>query len=209
MQTALSVTLIVYLAGSARPATAQNRFDAPTSGSIARAVTREAVRLAAGQPHEPVDQDWSRVGQMKPGTEIVVTVKGSPPAERHCVAADEADLTVLNLTDPTLPAAARDVLRDMAANHPDYFALADKQSFVNGTVRVAPDGVSFADRKVADLGQVVETIARNDIDEIKTPTKAPRDMGTSGPPRWLLRRSDVRRRCCRLRLSSSGRTRPL
>jgi hypothetical protein len=107
-----------------------------------------------------------------------VTVKGSPPAQRHFVAGDEADLTVLNLTDPTLPAAARDVLRDMAANHPDYFAGADKRSFVNGTVRVDPDGVFVTDRKVADLGQVVEHIARTDVAEIKTPPKSPQHWRT-------------------------------
>jgi hypothetical protein len=202
MKFARALTVIVCLVPSALPVTAQQPTE--TAGSfdlraaspvtvdpLTRAITREPVRLpAVGEPTagevvqqtgKPVESNWSRVRKLASGREIVVTVKGSPPAPRHFVAGDEADLTVVNLTDPTLPAAARDVLRDMAANHPGYFAVADKQSFVNGTVRVAADGVFVTDRKVADLGQVVETIARNDIAEIKTRQKGRGVWGHLGP----------------------------
>ena len=202
MKSALALTVIVCLVASPLRVTAQQPTETPgpfdlraaspvAVGPLTRAITREAVRLpAAGEPTagevvqqtgKPVESNWSRVRKLASGREIVVTVKGSPPAQRHFVAGDEADLTVVNLTDPTLPAAARDVLRDMAANHPDYFAVADKQSFVNGTVRVAPDGVFVTDRKVADLGQVVETIARRDIAEIKTRQKGRGVAGHLGP----------------------------
>ncbi|HEV3062979.1 MAG TPA: hypothetical protein VGY48_32340 [Vicinamibacterales bacterium] len=193
MKSALALTVIVCLVASALPVTAaQQPAETPgsfdlraaspvTVGLLTRSIAREAVRPPAAeeptagevvrQTGNPVESNWSRVRKLASGRGIVVTVKGSPPARRHFVAGDKADLTVVNLTDPTLPAAARDVLRDMATTHPDYFAVANKQSFVNGTVRVAPDGVFVTDRKVADLGQVVETIARNDIAEIKTRQK--------------------------------------
>ena len=45
MKSALSLTLIASLVGSA-PVAAQDRMES-TAGPIARAVTREAVRLAA------------------------------------------------------------------------------------------------------------------------------------------------------------------
>jgi hypothetical protein len=128
MKSALALTVMVCLVASALPVTAQQPTETPgsfdlraaspvTVGSIGRAMTREAVRLpAAGEPTagevveqtgKSVESNWSRVRKLASGREIVVTVKGSPPAQRHFVAGDDADLTVVNLTDPTLPAAAR------------------------------------------------------------------------------------------------------
>jgi hypothetical protein len=102
-----------------------------------------------------------------------VTVKGSQPGSRYVVMADDSGLTVLNLTDPTLPAASTRVLRDLASHHPEYFAAMQKGgTFGEDSVRVGRDGVFVADRKVADLGQVVETIARNDVTEISGPVVA-------------------------------------
>ena len=117
----------------------------------------------------------SRVRKLAPGTEIIVTVTGSLAGKRYVVLADdEAELTLLKLTDPKLPSVARGVLRDMAAKHPDDLAAAARHSsFVNGTVRVAPDGVFVVDRKVVDLDQVIEHIARADVAEIADSRGAP------------------------------------
>jgi len=191
MKSAVSLTLIVCVTASVRPVTAQQPAAPPvTVCPLTRAITREAARLpAAGastagevvqQSRRPVESNWSRVRRLASGRAIVVTVNGSPPGQRLVVAVGEAGLTLLNLTDPALPAAARDVLRDMAANHPGFFPVADKQSFVNGTVRVAPDGVFVTDRKVADLGQIVEHIPRTDVAEIKALSKSPQHWR-----RWL------------------------
>jgi hypothetical protein len=176
MKSALSLTLIASLLGSALPVAAQDRMES-TAGPIARAVAREAVRLATEPAWSGIQQasgtaesDWSRVRKLAAGTEAVVTVKGSQPGQRYFVRADESDLTVLNLTDPTLPRAAMRVLPDMASNHPEYFT-AQKGAFVDKEVRVGPDGVFVADRKVADLGQIVERIARNDVAEIRGPVR--------------------------------------
>lgn len=118
--------------------------------------------------------NWSRVGEVVPGTEVVMTVKGSQPGSRVFVSADESALTVLNLTEPALPAVSARVLRDMASHHPGYFAAMQRGgTFAEDKVRVGRDGVFVADRKVAELGRVVETIARNDITEITGPVVAP------------------------------------
>jgi hypothetical protein len=59
------------------------------------------------------------------------------------------------------------VLRDMAAHHPEYFAAVEKSgAFVQDNVRIGRDGFFVADRKVADLEQVVETITPNDVREV-------------------------------------------
>ena len=120
---------------------------------------------------------------LKPGTEILVTVQGSSLVRRYFVAGDESQLTVLNATDPSLPHAARDVLRDVALNHPDYFSAANRGGtfLLEKNVRMAPDGVYLADRKVTDPMQVLEHIKRNDIAEIKTRQKGHGVWGHLGP----------------------------
>ena len=181
MKPALSLTLILTFVTSARPVMAQERVTSlEPPGPLARAMTHEAVRLAAAgestassadavqEGDKPVaDSNWSRVRKLAPGTEITVLVKGYLP--RYFVAGDESTLTVLNVTDPTLPRAARDVLRDVVSKHPEDFRAAQQhETFVMPkNVRVGPDGVFVADRKVADLGQVIENIARTDIAEIR------------------------------------------
>jgi hypothetical protein len=173
VKSALSLTVIASLVGSALPVAARDRLES-TAGPIARAVTREAVRLATEPAWSGIQQasgtaesDWSRVRKLVAATEVVVTVQGAQPGKRYFVRADESDLTVLNPTDPTLPRTAMRGLMDMASNQPEYFT-ARKGTLVNKELRVGPDGVFVADRKVADLGQIVERIARTDVVTVRT-----------------------------------------
>jgi hypothetical protein len=168
MRSAVSLALVTSLIGSALPVAAQP--NTPMAGPIARSITREAARFATVQQSKPVDSEWSRVRTLAPGTELIVIVKDSPPVNRYFVAGDESDLTVLNVGDPALPTAARDVLRDLASTHPEYLLAAQKRGefALVKNVRVGPDGVFLADRKVADLAQVVEQYGRPDIAEIQT-----------------------------------------
>ena len=192
MKSALSLMLVVCIVASALPVTAQDQtetrvsFDMRSSAPLAptaplsRAITREAVRLATAAESTttvvetvqkggtPARSDWSRVSRLTPGSEVVVTVKGSQPTTRNFVLADEADLVVLNLADPTIPRAATRVLLDLTSHHPEYFAGTPKAAvFVSDDVRVGRDGVFVAGRKIADLGQIVEHIAHDDVVEIK------------------------------------------
>lgn len=117
--------------------------------------------------------NWSRLRELAPGREVSVAVKGSPPGRRYFLAADAAGVVVLNLTDASLPAAAARVLRDLASRHAEQVAaVRTNASFQEGDVRLTRDGVFVADRKVADTGRVVETIARGDIVEIRGPVVA-------------------------------------
>ena len=169
--------LVVSFATSTLTLAAQEKIE-PTPSPFARAITREAARLAAepmSSTAESVQQrgtlaaesSWSRVPKVKPGSEIVLTVKGSQSERRFFVQADASELTVLNLTDPALPGAAKLALRDIASRHPDYFATPGRSgSFRTVAVRVESGGVFVGDQKVADLGQIVERIARTDVVEI-------------------------------------------
>lgn len=117
--------------------------------------------------------NWSRVSELAPAAELAVTVKRSQPRRRYFVAADATAVTLLNLTDTALPAASTRVLREMALRHPDYFAAMQRSgTFQQGDVQVGRDGVIVAGRKVAELGQVLEIIARGDVAEIEGPVIA-------------------------------------
>jgi hypothetical protein len=134
----------------------------------------------------PFASNWSRVRQLKPAAEIVVTVGGLEPKTRHFVLADESALLVLNLADHLLPANSTRVLRNMAAQHPAYFtAMQDGRAFAEGDVRVGRDGLFVANRKVADLEQVVERFARNDITEIRGPVVARGSVSGAVLGGWL------------------------
>jgi hypothetical protein len=182
MKSIISLTLITGLMMSAVPIVAQE--PTVTAWPVGRGGMREAIRLAAtGEPlssgSESIQQgrkpaaesNWSRVRNLAPGTDIIVTVKGSPPGHRHFVAADNSDLTVLNVTDSMLSAAARDVLRGLSARHPEYLSAAEKGGHfeLENGVRLEPDGVFIADRKVTDLTHVIEHLARTDVAEITDP----------------------------------------
>lgn len=177
MRSAVSLVLAISLIGSALPVKAQRHPS--TAGPIARSISREAERLAAMRQNQPVDPEWSRVRHLAPGTELIVTIKDSQPAPRRFVMGDESDLLVLNLNDPALPAAARDVLSDIASTHPEYFPAAEKggRFVLARDVAVGPDGVFVAGRKVADLVQVIERYRRPDIIEIATASVESNPLG--------------------------------
>jgi hypothetical protein len=84
------------------------------------------------------------------------------------LSADESGITILNLADPTLPARVREVLRHVAERNPAHFTDAQKGGtfLLDKNVRLISEGVFVADRKVADLGSLVDTVARADIVEI-------------------------------------------
>jgi hypothetical protein len=176
MTSALSVTLIVCLVASGIPVAAQE------PSPIAPTISRQVGRLVAPATSSSVQKastaaspDWSRVRKLEPGAEVMLTVEGSmpvgglvPPSKRYFVLASDSELTVLNLTNPLLPVTATRALRKMASHHPERLAAAQKRHvFVENGVRVGPDAVFMADQKVADLNEVVQTIARTDIIDIE------------------------------------------
>jgi hypothetical protein len=154
-----------------------------TAGPIARAIEREAVRLSLDSQAESSDVRWLRVRKLAPGAEIIVTVEGAQPGGRYVVRADESDLTVLNVADPQLPTAVKGVLRDAASNHPEYFSSAQQGGTVvlEKRLRLQRDGVFIGGRKVVELGQIVETIAREDVTQITRRRKGRGAWGHLGP----------------------------
>jgi hypothetical protein len=211
MKSGLSLTLVVCLAGSALPVSAQERTEASGSfdladpaspaaaGLLARAVTRESLRLAgAGEPSTSVTETiqqggqrdgsrWSRVRKLAPGTEIILTAKGSLPGpgdaahavhavhtvpglqgQAYVVQVEESGLTILNLSGARLSTFEREMLRAAASDRPEFF-LAARQGGAyqfRNNVRIGPAGVFVAGRKVTEVGEVVQSIARADVVQV-------------------------------------------
>jgi len=145
---------------------------------LRRAITREAERFAKdnrssrsgdenSQSAASTSSDWSRVPLLATSTRVWVTVHGVQYSSRYFVTADETVLTVLNLVDPSLPSDVRRVLSSLARRQPSYFAVDRPQVFVDGNVRVDPDGLFVSGQKVSTFERLVERFARSEIAEVR------------------------------------------
>ena len=130
--------------------------------------------------------DWIRVRELVASAEISVSTTRSRASTRVFVAADETRLIVLNLSSPALTPASIRVLRAMAAQRPETFlTLRTSGGLVQDDVRVGRDGVFVAARKVGDLEDIVETIARDDVVEIDGPVVARGSVAGATLGGWL------------------------
>lgn len=149
--------------------------------SAARGPIELGSTLAGATP----ESDWSRVRQLEPSAEILVTVQGAAPSTRYFVSADDSRIVVLNLI-PALPAAAARTLREIAARTPDQLVTAEKSgSFERASVRVGRDGVLVEGRRVAAYTDIVESIGRGLVVRIEGPVVARGSVGGSLIGGWL------------------------
>jgi hypothetical protein len=177
MKSLLAVMVVITLAATPVPVAAGQSTASPPRGPISRAITPEALRIAIRAVPEPrkireqASPGWSKVRRLKPGTEIIVTVAGeAPPLTGHAVRIDDTGLTVLYLRHPGLTLDARRELLAVASDHPERLSH-DRPHVVGTHVRVAPDGVFLADQRIADPGQIVRRIARDDVRTIVRPVR--------------------------------------
>lgn len=132
---------------------------------IARAdVERGSVQIQAGSPADS-DVAWSKIRQLAAGTPLTVTTKGESASARYVLSVDGTTLRVLNTSIAGLSAEAANVLRRTASEHasafvvtPGHSLMADKQ------VVLASTGLFVRDQKVADDNQIVQEIARVDVE---------------------------------------------
>jgi hypothetical protein len=153
---------------------------ATTPGPIARAVSREAAQLAGGgQTSSESARAWTRVTTLAPGTEIILTTRGTMSAARVFVVADESGLTALNLSGPSLPAEVTKTLRKMASESPERFAAISRGAgFTDGKVHLGLDGVMVGGQRIAAIDDVLDRPSRADVLEIRT--AKPRSTGALG-----------------------------
>jgi hypothetical protein len=119
MRSGIVLAFVMATAGSVSPAAAQIQGTrSPTSIGDQRALA---------------DSKWSRVRRLEAGSEIAVVRNRIALPRRSFVRCDDTELTVLNLTDPTLPPAAVKMLRALMTNHPTYFVR--EHTVVDGNIR--------------------------------------------------------------------------
>jgi hypothetical protein len=161
--------------------------DEPFIGPLARAAIHQAaVEGGASHAESPANRgdrlsDWSHVENLKPGTSIILDTATLVRASCFLLRADGSGLVVLNVSDASIPDSVRNTLLEAAIVHPNYFLEArDGASFrLDPTVRrhaavplqLSQTGVALGDRRLADLDQIVENVARRDVEELRTPKK--------------------------------------
>ena len=154
--------------------------DPRTSGLERDAVTGTALGSTTGissmAPHLVARQepnrvsDWSRVRELQRGTEITLTVTGSPTATVVLLVANDLAVFVLKPTGPELPGHVNVALIGIGDQWPSIFNGGANYSETNG-VRAAQDGIFDGNRKVADLAQVVQRVPREHVSELRAPGK--------------------------------------
>jgi hypothetical protein len=142
----------------------------PTRGPIAAAIERSGDRIPAAPTPDSQAQaaDWMQVARLSPGVEFHLTA-GRGIAGRHTfVSADPAELIVLNLAHPALTDSSRKHLRRLAIDQPASLIAARGALFVkHGDVTIGGGEVSVSGQRIAALNEVLRTIPRADVQEIR------------------------------------------
>jgi hypothetical protein len=169
----VSVTLIVSIMGLTTPANAQH--PGPVVLTIPQA-GGDAPSDSARSPSPELEAPWADVQEIESGQDIALTVHGSPSAWRYFVAADEASITVLDVTDGRIPNDVRRVLVDTAWERPERFVLArgGGTSLLDRRLdlRLGPAGVMLKGRGIIGLDEIVGQIARPEVAKIVTKERA-------------------------------------
>ena len=163
MKKLLSAVLIALLSGM--PALAE-----------AQGSEKPAQPPKAAKSSKQAWADWSKVARIKAGSTINLTVAGKLRVARMFVSANDAGLTVLDLSVPSLSGRVKSVLRDSATEHPERY----DSSFKVDDVLVSPEGVFLSDQRVAATEDVVIRVPRERVVEISRPKSNAAAAKTAG-----------------------------
>ncbi len=150
-----------YVAAAAPTMSNVNRFELPSSPGQRR--RRESP---------PPLSDWSHVTGINRGDDILLTTHGSQPLRRFLVRADDAELVVLDLSNDAITEEASGLLIEAVAETPECFERArDGETCRPGMgLRLGADGLFVADRKIAELRQILQTVPRHEVAEVSLMT---------------------------------------
>lgn len=108
---------------------------------------------------------WPEIRSLKPGTEVRLRASRQDPNPRYFVNADEGGINFLNLSDPSLTADVRQLLRRAIEGHPYYFPPPQGETVtLDKGVTLTGDALFIGGRKVANYDLFVERIARADVE---------------------------------------------
>jgi hypothetical protein len=114
------------------------------------------------------DSNWTGVIGLRPGQEVVVRADPAIDARRSFVFANDRELVVLYLRHPSLPDPVRKRLRDMSIDQPASL-LASRQRIIvsDRTISLGAGVISESGRVLVPLNEVLQTIPRGDVREIR------------------------------------------
>jgi len=136
-----------------------------------------APAVAQGPGAHLAAPSWSVLADLHPGTVVVLKAGAAEYWRRYVIAASDADLTVLNMTEPWTPPVVRETLGYLATYHPEYLLGHGSADFQHRNVRVTQDAVYVAGEKALDLSRAVQRFAREDVKEVRY---APRTTAGQG-----------------------------
>lgn len=149
-----------------------------TKGPLAAAIEQHIDNLVttrpAAEPAGPTEEperpgsDWAEVRALRPGQEILLRADTGIDGGRTFVFADAAELVVVHLAHPAVPASVRKWLREMAADRPAALLAARQQTTVTDReISIGGGVISQAGRTVGALDEVLQTIPRGEVHEIR------------------------------------------
>jgi hypothetical protein len=140
------------------------------------------------QHYRPATRSWPVIRSWEPGVEVTMWMPGSELHRRYFITADDAAITLLNVSDAKLPSGVARLLLRKSVEHAEYFPVPDGTTFkLDDRVTLTTSGLFVADQKVAEYSQVVERFARTDVENgtvsvDNAPVK--RGMATSSCSIW-------------------------
>jgi hypothetical protein len=130
--------------------------------------TIAAVILTFPSGSAAQDSDWADVIALRAGQEVVVRADPAIDGRRSFVFANDTELVVLNLRHPSLPDGVRKRLRELSVDQPASLLAARQHVIVSDrTIRVGAGMISESGRVVVPLHEVLQTIPRGDVREIR------------------------------------------
>jgi hypothetical protein len=140
------------------------------------------VMQSVGVAAQESPRTWSSLHKLKPGVEVAVWTSRTDLHYRYFAGVDDGAVILLNLSTPGLSSDVARLLQRAVAEHPEYFLVPDgKKIVLDDRVSVDSSGIFVAGQRLAEYDQLVERIARADIEAgavfVSGPIKRP-------IPRW-------------------------
>jgi hypothetical protein len=149
-------------------------------GPLAVAIDRNIYRLARPTPDGFPANNWDSVTRLRGGTEVLLRTNSGIEGQRMFVVADGAELVVLNLSHPALTRSARKGLRDIGVDQPVALLAARHHTIVRDrTISVGAGVISESGRVLMPLGEVLQTIPRSAVREIRLERKRGSKVGAA------------------------------
>jgi hypothetical protein len=168
MSKVLVAAVVVFAVLACHPAMAA--AGTADEGPLKRTVlaTLAAERATSSPPSEKARTDWAAVRRLRPGSDIIVTIRGVPAATRRLLSVDEDELVLFDSSDPGLPNDARRTLNEVAADRPSLLltARADELQLPRH-VRATPAGIFVEQQRVAGLAGVIKVVPRGQVADVR------------------------------------------